>query len=248
MEIAWGIVGVVAALLVGVGVSMVGLSPPEYLVARICFCLSAVVLGGTCMVWELRTQEPIWWRITAGVLVWICVGVGLPESLRWVGGRQASSLLPKVIETPRKLKVTSLVFDHPLLVPGHPIAVRVNFKNISGKSIKMRNATYTQTRVLPKDLAAEKEAEDALWQELVDGLEKQGRDAVIPMVEDEEMNQILESGVLTLNEYMDIMRGSHAVYFASIIRDRETNEDLLELCFFVGRAGIIQYCSQHNGP
>jgi hypothetical protein len=92
MEIAWTIVGIVATLLVGVGVSVLGLNPPEYVVARTCFWVSALLLGCTGLVWELRTEQPTWWRITAGILIWICVGVGLPESLRWVSKRQAPIL------------------------------------------------------------------------------------------------------------------------------------------------------------
>lgn len=248
MDIAWEIVGVVVAIFVGLGVSMVGLSPPEYAVARACFWLSAVLLGATGLVWELRTQQPTWWRISAGVLIWTCVGVGLPETLRWVGWRQAGVLAPKTVENPKKLKVMSLAFVHPHLAPGSPIAVRVNFKNVSGRAIRIRNAAYVQTRVMPKDLSAEKENENLLWQQLRDGLEKAGRDAEIPMVEDGDMNQILESAPLASDEYEDIMRGSHAVYFASITQDRDTKEHLMELCFFVGNLGKIQYCSQHNGP
>jgi Leucine-rich repeat (LRR) protein len=93
MEIAWTIVGIVATLLVGVGVSVLGLSPPEYTVARACFWVSASLMGGIGIVWELQTEQPTWWRICAGILIWVCVGVGLPESLRWVSKRQAAAMV-----------------------------------------------------------------------------------------------------------------------------------------------------------
>ena len=89
MDIAWTIVGVVVALFVGIGFSVLGLSPPEYTIARTLFWLSAVLLGGVGIVWEIRTEQPTLWRITAGILIWVCVGVGLPECLRWISMRQA---------------------------------------------------------------------------------------------------------------------------------------------------------------
>lgn len=92
MDVAWGIVGVVFALLIGVGVSVLGLSPPEYNVARACFWLSGIVLGATTFAWELKTQQPALWRLSAGIAVWVCIGVGLPETLRWVRSRQSTVL------------------------------------------------------------------------------------------------------------------------------------------------------------
>ena len=92
IAIAWGIVGVLAALAVGVGVGMLGLTPSEYTVARYCFWATAIMLGGTGFFWALRTDQPTWWRITAEILIWIGVGVGLPECLRWLSHREQSSI------------------------------------------------------------------------------------------------------------------------------------------------------------
>ncbi len=240
MEIAWGIVGIVATLLVGTGVSVLGFSPPEYLIARACFYSSAAILAITCMAWELRTDSPDWWRITAGALVCICVGIGLPTLLSWVDRRQSGAVSTK-------LKVVSLAFASPHFAAGLPIAVRVNFKNVYGKALKIRNAAWMQTRLIPANLAAEKENEDSLWRELVERIKRSGRDAEIPMVEGE-MNPIFETNPLLPDEFASIMTGTHAVYFAVLTIDRETQQHLMELCFFVSRDGRIQYCSQYNGP
>ena len=111
MDIAWEIVGVVVALLIGTGVNLLGLNPPEYAIAKACFWISAVLLGGTGLLWELRTQQPTWWRISAGVLIWVCVGVGLPEALRWISTRQSSVLLQQSVQVaPQPEPKPNLVF------------------------------------------------------------------------------------------------------------------------------------------
>ena len=88
MEIAWGIVAAVCPLLVGAGISVLGMTPPEFMISRGCFILAATVLAGMGLFWELRTGQPFWWRVAAGVLIWGCSGVGLAESLRWVSYRE----------------------------------------------------------------------------------------------------------------------------------------------------------------
>lgn len=107
MEIAWTIIGIVVPVLIGVGLSMIGLNPPEFKIARGCFWVSAIMLGGMNTVWDIKTDLPAWWRILAGALIWILIGVGLPEGLRWVTRRERREVPPKTTdEKPPTLATT----------------------------------------------------------------------------------------------------------------------------------------------
>jgi hypothetical protein len=94
MGIAWTITGVIVGILISAGVGMLGLNPPEFTVARACFLISAVLLGVMSLVWQIHTNQPTWWRITAGVALWLCIGIGIPETIRWVSRRQSIFEIP----------------------------------------------------------------------------------------------------------------------------------------------------------
>ena len=89
MEIAWSVVAILVPLLIGAGLSMIGLSPPEFLIARWCFWLSATILGGMELFWQVQTERSGIMRIGVGVLIWVTILVGLPELLRWTKNREA---------------------------------------------------------------------------------------------------------------------------------------------------------------
>ncbi len=97
MEIAWGVTPAVVGILLTIAFSAVGYSPAEFRLARWCLVISALVLGGTDIVWQFTTQMPWWWRTIVGISVGSLIFIGLPESLRWVSRRQ-QQIAP---ETPR---------------------------------------------------------------------------------------------------------------------------------------------------
>jgi hypothetical protein len=84
MEILWGAVSVAVGILVGAAFSVMGMSPPQFRLARGFFIVSAVILGAMSFLWEVQTDRPALWRIAVGVTLWVVIGVGLPECLRWV--------------------------------------------------------------------------------------------------------------------------------------------------------------------
>jgi hypothetical protein len=53
--------------------------------------VSAILLGGVDIVWQIVTQQPLWSRIGIGFLVWGLIGAGLPEAYRWIKQRENSS-------------------------------------------------------------------------------------------------------------------------------------------------------------
>jgi hypothetical protein len=88
IEIAWTAVGAVVALLIGTGYTLVGFVPPEFGRARFCFYLSAAIFGGMEIVWYTQTGWPFFGRVTVACLICLTIGVGLPETLRWVHRRE----------------------------------------------------------------------------------------------------------------------------------------------------------------
>src|ERR1700735_4273919 len=93
MEIVWGVVSVVVSVLVGAGFSVMGLSPPEFKLAKLFFGLSAFSLGVTDLIWHVETTRPVWWQVTVGGMVWSAVLVGFPLTWSWINKRQVALLL-----------------------------------------------------------------------------------------------------------------------------------------------------------
>jgi hypothetical protein len=134
------------------------------------------------------------------------------------------------------------------LIPGQPFTASVYFKNTTNRVIRIRNLAFTQTRPFPRNRTEEMENENAIWSAVTDHVDGMGRDAEVPTMGKGEFNQVLETATVSLPEYRDILAGNHATYFAMLTRDRDTEENLIELCFFVGKQGIVHYCSSHNRP
>jgi hypothetical protein len=88
IEIAWTVVGIIVPLLIGVGLTFAGLAPPEFKRARFCFIFAALLLGGMEIVWYTQTGFAFVWRVGIASLICLTIGIGLPETLRWVHRRE----------------------------------------------------------------------------------------------------------------------------------------------------------------
>jgi hypothetical protein len=88
VESAWGITAAAVGILLTVAFSAIGYTPAAFRLARWCLAISALLLGGTDIAWQIMTDYPIWWRIVVGVSVGGIVFVGLPEGFRWITTRQ----------------------------------------------------------------------------------------------------------------------------------------------------------------
>jgi hypothetical protein len=89
MEIAWTVIGIAVPSFVTLGYTFVGLTPPEFRRARFCFIGAAVALGGMEVVWYTQTGYPFFWRVLIAVIICLIIGIGLPETPRWVHSREA---------------------------------------------------------------------------------------------------------------------------------------------------------------
>jgi len=96
MAIAWSVVGVVCSLLVGVGVNMLSLSPPDFRNARICFWAAFSVLGAMDVYWACQTTWPLPQQLIVTIPVGLVVMIGLPLMLHWVKKRE-ELLLPRAV-------------------------------------------------------------------------------------------------------------------------------------------------------
>jgi hypothetical protein len=79
---------VLAGVFATAGYGALGVAPPDFKKARICFVLAAAVLGGISIVWGLTTIHPLWARLLITTAFGAIAVSGLTESLRWVAGRE----------------------------------------------------------------------------------------------------------------------------------------------------------------
>jgi hypothetical protein len=87
---SWTVVSVVVPLLVGVGVSVMSMTPPEFWVARACFAVSACVFLGKVAPWLAAVNVGGVERLLLTFLIFGVVGVGWAGAWRWVNMREAT--------------------------------------------------------------------------------------------------------------------------------------------------------------
>src|SRR5688500_7138405 len=92
--VRWEVVGAVVAIFIGSGLGLMGLSPPEFFWAKLCFTAAALFLSariGTSLAY-VDYATPL--RLLAAVLCFGVIGLGWVESWRWVKGRQPVATSP----------------------------------------------------------------------------------------------------------------------------------------------------------
>jgi hypothetical protein len=75
----------------GLAFAMSGSTSPEFLVARICFVLSAIDLAGLVIWWLYVTVNSSWKTAIAAALAVLLV-TGLPATLRWIDGKEVDAI------------------------------------------------------------------------------------------------------------------------------------------------------------
>ena len=101
MEIAWTVTGIVVPVLFTLGYTFVGLAPPEFRRAHFCFIGAAIALGGMEIVWYTQTGYTFFWRVAVASMICLTIGIGLPETLRWVHRRELAQAVPPPPEAPK---------------------------------------------------------------------------------------------------------------------------------------------------
>jgi hypothetical protein len=90
MQIAWYFVGAVVPLLIGVAVSLMGLNPPEFWAARICFAFSSAMTVAMDILWFCSSPKPTIVRSAISIPIWVFAVVGCYAALTWVNSKQRS--------------------------------------------------------------------------------------------------------------------------------------------------------------
>jgi uncharacterized protein YjfI (DUF2170 family) len=67
---------------------MVGLSPPEFWIARTCIGTSAAIFGGVSLIWLCVSTWPLTGRVFIAALIGATALLGFSEAIRWVNNRE----------------------------------------------------------------------------------------------------------------------------------------------------------------
>jgi hypothetical protein len=85
----WPVISAVAIGLIGIGFSLLSMTPPAFDAARVCITGGAMLLSVKIASWLVANDSPILSRVSATVLIFGLLGVGWTETWRWIGRREA---------------------------------------------------------------------------------------------------------------------------------------------------------------
>jgi hypothetical protein len=88
IEILWTVTGIVVPLLLGTAWAMMGLSPPEFWIARGCVGVAAILFIGTAIVWLVLMEWPAGARILVAAVLGAASLVVSSESFRLINARE----------------------------------------------------------------------------------------------------------------------------------------------------------------
>jgi hypothetical protein len=80
--------GLFFGFLTATGLTVIGLSRPDYRVAKRCAWAAAILLGSIAIVWGLTTTESAWIRIPGVGIVGLLAAISLTEALRFIKVRE----------------------------------------------------------------------------------------------------------------------------------------------------------------
>src|SRR2546422_530017 len=86
----WPVVSVVVPLVVGIGIGMLSMAPPEFWIAKVCFSVAALVFLAKAGVWLTEIQIEVVPRLLLVFLLFGLTGTVWLEAWRWVGARELS--------------------------------------------------------------------------------------------------------------------------------------------------------------
>jgi hypothetical protein len=89
LEIMWTITGVMVPLLLGTAWAMIGLSPPEFWIARGSVLAAALIFTASAIVWISNIQWPTGSRFIIAAALGLAAIIGFSECLRWINSREA---------------------------------------------------------------------------------------------------------------------------------------------------------------
>lgn len=173
METMWTIVCFIVALLIGGAFNLITISSPEFSYAKVCLGAAAIILASATLIWSIRTDQHSSIRIFITVIIWVFIGVGLPESLRWINSKENSSatIQPQGPE-PYNIGVRSaLIYDG----EGDLSLFMAEYQSMMGKTISpiyyLMHIFISNGKIIPTTIegysASVGDNESGPWQELM---------------------------------------------------------------------------------
>lgn len=85
----WPVIGAAFAVLVGIGVGVLSMTPPDFTISRVGFTAAASILSMKILHWLLRALSPKRERVVVGLVAFVLIGIAWTWSWRWVNHREA---------------------------------------------------------------------------------------------------------------------------------------------------------------
>jgi hypothetical protein len=86
--VSWPVVGVVVPLLIAIGIGVLSMTPPDFLLARGSFTLAVIIFLGKLGWWLAQTDISRAQKASLAFLLFGFTGIGWVESWRWVSSRR----------------------------------------------------------------------------------------------------------------------------------------------------------------
>jgi hypothetical protein len=107
---SWVTVGVIVPVVISIGVGVMSLSPPEFMIARAAFCISALILAARVTWWlgvEIPNGTSLWLAAVVAFVIFGALGSLLVGSLSWISARKVhieSTQAPPLVSPPAARK------------------------------------------------------------------------------------------------------------------------------------------------
>lgn len=105
IEILWTVTGVLVPLLLGTAWAMLGLSPPEFWIARCCVGMAALIFIGVAIIWIVMMGWPSLARVLIAAVLGALSLVGFSEAFRLINGREATLLAKSSAVVDRRAEI-----------------------------------------------------------------------------------------------------------------------------------------------
>jgi hypothetical protein len=134
IEILWTVAGILVPLLLGTAWAMIGLSPPEFAIARGCVAVAAIVFIGVSFIWIVLLQWPTGLRLVVAAAVGALSIIVFSESFRFINDRESAFVSKLATDAEQRKKTVAQLQE--FYVEVGPIITRSLPKEISEADFK----------------------------------------------------------------------------------------------------------------
>jgi hypothetical protein len=102
----------VALAILGIGVGVMSMTPPDYNIARVATIGFGISITIACLLWLSTTPNPLWGKGLVGGLTAILVFVGCPLTYKWIYSKERSHPSDVGILVPQRSLITHGTIHH----------------------------------------------------------------------------------------------------------------------------------------